>query len=367
MKLSKIKKTVVSMCVLGSILLTTLGGALASTATQFADVPQNHWAHSYVQEISAMNLMIGVSDTNFAPEATLSRAMAAATLFRARHERIADEADARQTPFVDVPENQWFAPYIAWTSASGIVTDENYFRPNNDSTREFFVTMLYRLAANYLNVNVPTSFHLDHFPDHAQISDWALDAMRWASYNGIVEGMPNGNLAPNGTFTRAQSAAILYRFVTSFTADDLPLRGPNTIICPSLYAPLPNAGHVLYLRGISHSIIGPETLELRYVDYQSMGLDEVTTLFEAFMQNRGHAWQLPHIEYSLELIRSGAANAYLFEFVFVDENGVVYVQPCLRLFDARLLSFYMEDPDEALGSLDTSRHITWTIFPYHIR
>ena len=380
MKKRTLKKTLTAtaLVIMAAVMLITIPlGAFAGTAYPFVDVPESHWAYGYVQFANERDIMIGTSATTFAPETNLSRAMSIAIIFRASNFRVANELDVRQTPFVDVPEGAWFAPYIAWAFRSDMLTEENTFMPDDDSTREHFVTLLYRLAAaQRLNVSVPESFNLYHFTDHAEISPWALEAMRWANYNGVIRGVTDTTIAPSGTSTRAQGAAMLYRFMNeTFTEEDLPPQGLNFTVCSSLYEPFPNYGHVLYLRTFGTNLESSQPLVMRYVEYQRVSLDEITAMLEAFVEamveeigdrNQVEAWLRPGIEESLEAIRSGAANAYLFEFMLVDDvNGITYVQPCLRLYDARLPSFYMDDPDEVLSSIDN--FLQWTIFPYHIR
>lgn len=52
-----------------------------------------------------------------------------------------------------------------------------------------------------------------HFADADKISGYALDAMRWAVENGIVNGYGDGRLGPNGLATRAQVAQMLKNFM----------------------------------------------------------------------------------------------------------------------------------------------------------
>lgn len=43
-------------------------------------------------------------------------------------------------------------------------------------------------------------------------SGYAVEAMQWANANGIVNGMTETTLAPQGTATRAQVATMLMNF-----------------------------------------------------------------------------------------------------------------------------------------------------------
>ena len=51
-----------------------------------------------------------------------------------------------------------------------------------------------------------------HFNDEAEISGYALEAMRWAVENGILNGDGDGRLGPKVQATRAQVAQMLKNF-----------------------------------------------------------------------------------------------------------------------------------------------------------
>lgn len=51
------------------------------------------------------------------------------------------------------------------------------------------------------------------YTDADSVSSWAETAMRWAVENGVITGVTESTLVPQGTATRAQCAAMLMRFV----------------------------------------------------------------------------------------------------------------------------------------------------------
>jgi hypothetical protein len=66
-------------------------------------------------------------------------------------------------------------------------------------------------------MEIETSVHEAHtlsmFDDYANVSEWAVGYMRWAHFVGLITGFDAQTLLPGGTATRAQTAAILYRFL----------------------------------------------------------------------------------------------------------------------------------------------------------
>ena len=98
----------------------------------FTDV-NNHWAYSAIKRVYNRGLMLGVSDTRFAPNQALSRAMLVTVLYR-----LADEPDVTaDNPFTDVPAGQWYTNAVIWAAANGIVSGfgDGTFRPNEPATR----------------------------------------------------------------------------------------------------------------------------------------------------------------------------------------------------------------------------------------
>ena len=74
-------------------------------------------------------------------------------------------------------------------------------------TREQLVTMLWRFKGSpYVNID-----NLGQFKDAAEVSGWAVQPVRWAVANGLLNGA-SGSLIPQGRATRAEVAAILARF-----------------------------------------------------------------------------------------------------------------------------------------------------------
>lgn len=113
-------------------------------------------------------------------------------------------------PFNDVDGGAWYAEAVRWAASEGIVTGVSgtIFAPNAEITREQFAAMLWR----YAGAPVGGGMAVSEFTDGASVSDYAADAVTWALSEGVLTGMGDGALAPQGTATRAQAAAMLMRF-----------------------------------------------------------------------------------------------------------------------------------------------------------
>ena len=174
----------------------------------FIDVAANAWYKDAVQYAYDNGLMTGVSDTEFAPEATTTRAMIVSILAR-----LEGVESAQVAGFADV-DDEWYATAVNWAANVGVVNgyEDNTFRPNQPITREQLAAILMNYAA-YKGEDVSNRADLSAYSDTATISSWANDVMQWAVAEGLISGMTADTLQPQGSATRAQVAAILERFL----------------------------------------------------------------------------------------------------------------------------------------------------------
>ena len=157
----------------------------------FADVAEGDWFYDYVEYVYANGLMDGTSDTTFEPNANMTRAMVWAILARIDGETVTGA--------------NWVETAREWAMASGVSdgTDANGY-----VTREQLATMLWRYAGE-----PASSYSLSAFTDAGSVSGYAATAMAWAVEHGIITGVTDTTIEPQGTATRAQCAAMLMRFV----------------------------------------------------------------------------------------------------------------------------------------------------------
>lgn len=176
----------------------------------FTDVSWDHWAYSAVKRVYTRSLMVGVSDTSFAPDQALSRAMLASVLYRLAGE----PAVTAENPFTDVPADRWYTDAVIWAAENGIVVGcgDGTFRPNAPATRAQTAVMLYAYA-NFAGRNTSQRADLSAFADAADVPSWALAEMQWANAAQLILGRDGKLLAPNAETTRAEMASILSTFI----------------------------------------------------------------------------------------------------------------------------------------------------------
>ena len=190
-----------------AIVIDTHSHATVDVSDLFSDIARDAWYKDAVQYAYDNGLMTGVSDTEFAPEATTTRAMIVSILARLEGVTTAEAAG-----FADV-DDEWYATAVNWAANVGVVNgyEDNTFRPNTAITREQLAAILMNYAS-YKGEDVSARADLTSYTD--QPSAWAEETMSWSVAEGLLTGVTADTLQPQGAATRAQVAAILQRFLS---------------------------------------------------------------------------------------------------------------------------------------------------------
>lgn len=177
---------------------------------EFTD-SKGHWGEDSINFVTERELYQGVGNGRFDTDGTMTRAMLVTVLYRLE----GDSNSNYEHNFTDVADSEWYADSVAWANANDIVKGvaDTSFDPDAFVTREQVATILYRYA-QYLDMSTNTKGDLTQFNDHQMTSDWAKDAKSWAVGAGIINGKPGNVLDSNGNATRTEVAAIIERLVT---------------------------------------------------------------------------------------------------------------------------------------------------------
>ncbi len=116
-------------------------------------------------------------------------------------------------PFIDVAGDKYYGKAIAWANENGIAAGYgDTFGVGEDITREEFAAILYRYAQSKGYETAQGGMAIREYSDYENISDYAMPAMAWAVNAGIIGGMGDGMLNPQGKATRAEAAVMLMNF-----------------------------------------------------------------------------------------------------------------------------------------------------------
>lgn len=176
----------------------------------FTDISATDPWYTAVRCMHVNNLFRGVSETEFAPHTTMTRAMFVTVLGRLAG---VPEKYGNAGGFRDVDPYAWYAPYVSWAEQYGIVSGygNGLFGVQDEITVEQAAVIIARYAA-YAGQDISADITLIQYDDAAQISDWAEDSMRWAVEQGIYTG-EGYNLRAKSPAARSLTAMMLYRFM----------------------------------------------------------------------------------------------------------------------------------------------------------
>jgi hypothetical protein len=185
-----------------SLLLLSLMNAVPTMAddnpTGFADM-RDHWAKKAVATAIVKKYVDGYGDGSFRPENYVSTA-----------EYIKMVVTATQLPVVgNTDGREWYVPYVKAAVEKGIVREDSI---STDSINK----PISRLEMSKIAVRAT-----DPTLQQKYVSINDQGAMYTAASKGLIQGLANGELAPDGSTTRAQSVTIIERILSLNSGDKL--------------------------------------------------------------------------------------------------------------------------------------------------
>lgn len=169
----------------------------------FSDVPSTHWAYSFIKEMKDLGIVNGVSNTEFAPDANITRAEFAKMVAQA----FGLKATATESVFTDCTASDWYTPFVIAGTEAGILKgiSDTEFGANQQITRQDICTVLGRI----LDAENTMSAADSSFTDIDQVADYAVAAVKAFVAAGVVNGYEDGTFRPTANATRAEVSKIL--------------------------------------------------------------------------------------------------------------------------------------------------------------
>lgn len=223
---------------------------------KFADVPWDAWYHRALSHLTQLGIVQGVSEDEFAPQGSVSRAEFAAML--ALIEGVDLAAYRGVSSFDDVAATAWYGPQIEWAYRNGLINgfDNGLFYPEAPLTREQSAVIVERYAvmneSRVLELNryelsesvkttlssgeietIEALLDVPEYEDRSDISDWAEYSVTEMSISGIFCGDGEGGFHPQDNITRAECVKLLSAYILYDTA-------------PAFY--FPGGSHIEYLK-----------------------------------------------------------------------------------------------------------------------
>lgn len=208
MKKQRILSALLALC----IVFTLVPTALAAKADDFTDVSRSDWFYDYVDYVSSKGYFRGTTETTFAPQRNMTRAMFVVVLSRFDGAK----GDSSQSAFTDVAPGAWCTAAINWAAANKIVEGkgDGTFAPDAPITRAQMCAIINRYLNYYKKGNKVTlsqTGSVSAMSDQNTVPSYAVDAVKQCQRYGLINGYKDGTFRPNALSTRAHVAAVIYR------------------------------------------------------------------------------------------------------------------------------------------------------------
>jgi len=197
------KKGVIIMLI-AMLIMSTMSIALAK---EFPDVPADHWALKYIDELSDKGVINGYDDGTYQPSGTVKRGefikLVVASVFPSWMS--IDE--------IEGGIDHWAGPYLKFAEMyslidPGTVTLENIDEP---------ITRM-EMARLVVYSDVIILQHDSHYKQDVEFLDIAslplkdVYVLSHATNTGLITGYEDNTFKPEQTMTRAEAATMIWRF-----------------------------------------------------------------------------------------------------------------------------------------------------------
>ncbi len=200
-----------STAVNGAEVVEKLLEEAAQSNDAFTDVSGAVWAREAINGLAAAGVINGKSETEFAPNDTVTRAEFAKMLMGVFG---LNSESYTTSSFRDVSADAWYFQSVETAYNLGIITgvSDGVFAPDALITRQDMAVMVSRAAA-VAGKAISETVEAKGFADASSIASYAVNAVDELVKGGIINGMSDTEFAPLSNATRAQAAKILYSFL----------------------------------------------------------------------------------------------------------------------------------------------------------
>jgi DNA-binding beta-propeller fold protein YncE len=172
----------------------------------------SHWAKAEIDQLSSKQIVQGMTESTFAPDAIVTRAQFTTFMVRAL-----GLVEGAATEFTDVAANEWYSDAIAAALDAKLVSgyENGTFQPNKPITRQELAVLINNALA-YLDqqhADLDVEQVLAAFEDQVSIASWAKQAVAQVKEAGITDGKGEGRFEASAPATRAEAAVMINRLL----------------------------------------------------------------------------------------------------------------------------------------------------------
>ena len=178
--------------------------AVADNHPGFSDAT-GHYAENVIKQWTEAGYISGFPDGTFRPQESVTRAEFVALLNRVN--RCDSEGGALKS-FSDVEKGEWYYDDIMRAAKRGAIAGypDQHFGPDDPIMRQDVCVIISKCIPSPVNSDLSSA---DRFIDKDEIADYAIHSVAAAAELGIVNGRPDGTLAPQEHITRADAVIVL--------------------------------------------------------------------------------------------------------------------------------------------------------------
>lgn len=187
--------------------------SVVSAGITFADI-KSHKNQSAIEALASRNILKGVTDTSFSPNATMTRAQFAAVVVRAL-----GLTPKAVTQFTDVKSTDWCAGYVGTAFTYGIVngTTTTTFAPEGAITRQQAAVMIARAAKLCgMETGYDTAASRDvlaQFGDYRKCAAFAWPSLAFC-YDKRILDSNDLNIRPGDSILRCEVSQMVYNLLS---------------------------------------------------------------------------------------------------------------------------------------------------------
>ena len=194
---------------LAAVLTTSVlgnGGAKAEgdSSNLFGDVQTGHWAASGISKGVAKGYVAGYTNGTFKPDMNVTRAEFVKMVVSALNLQVGSQTD------------KWYAPYVASAGEQGLYKTDDFANTETNWNKTLTREEMARIASRAIGQKENEKEHpWMYIPE----GKW----MYTATKNGLMTGVGRGEIAPDGTTTRAQAVVVIERILAANAGEKLPV------------------------------------------------------------------------------------------------------------------------------------------------
>ncbi|WP_171056024.1 S-layer homology domain-containing protein [Paenibacillus sinopodophylli] len=184
----------------------------------FKDIPAAHWASRTLQIMAARHIVNGVTDDEFKPNASTTRAEFTSLLVRALGMKSQGSAVA-SSAFADVAAGAWYANDVEMAYEAGLINgiSDGRFVPNAKITREQMAALIIRAFEWKTKQSIQSVNELEGYRDAEEVSRWSAKEVEMAIAAGLMRGKSGDVFDPKSNSLRVEAAQVMMNLLNQIS------------------------------------------------------------------------------------------------------------------------------------------------------